>query len=177
MLILLLTTEDLNAADRLTLLYRKYNGLLYNEAMSLLHIHEDAEDAVADVFEALLNRGRVPSLDEQGVKALLITMLKRSAYRIFSRRIQTQEHGEEDYPDGCAMESVADTAVPPELLLSVQDAVAGLPADEREALILFVYYGYTTAEIAEMKGIKQDTVQKRIKRARSRLIRPLKYDR
>ena len=29
MLILLLTTEDLNAADRLTLLYRKYNGLLY----------------------------------------------------------------------------------------------------------------------------------------------------
>ena len=29
MLILLLTTEDLNTADRLTLLYRKYNGLLY----------------------------------------------------------------------------------------------------------------------------------------------------
>jgi len=166
---LLLTIDDPGKADRLTLLYRKYNALLYNEAMSLLHSPADAEDAVADTFEALLKRRSLPSPDEPGVKALLITIVKRKAAAIYNDRKLLRDQDPERLPEGYIPEAVPDPAIPSDEILALQEAIASLHADEREALILFACYGYTTAEIAGKKGLKQDTVQKRIKRARERL--------
>ena len=166
---LLLTIEEPEKADRLTLLYRKYNTLLYNEAMSLLHSPADAEDAVADTFEALLKRRSLPSPDEPGVKALLITIVKRKAAAIYNDRILVREQVCDQQPEGSIPETIPDPAIPSDEILALQEAIAGLSADERESLILSAFYGYTTAEIAGKKGLKQDTVQKRIKRARERL--------
>ena len=166
---LLLTIEDLEKADRLTLLYREYNALLYHEALSLLHSHDDAEDAVADAFEALLKRRSLPALGEPRVKALLITIVKRKAAVIYNKRLLEQAHLSGRSVEESAAEIIPDSALPSDVTLALQEAIAGLPEAERDALILFAYHGYTTSEIAEMKGVKQDTVQKRIKRARARL--------
>ena len=168
MLILLLTIEDLEAADRLVLLYRKYSGLLYIEAYDLLNNREDAEDAVADTFEALMKRKSLPDPDDPGTTGLLVTIVRRRSFNIFKDRgPRRMQHSE-------APSDIASSSGSPEHILAIQEAFALLPADEREALTLFVYYGYTTAEIAAQKGLKQDTIQKRIKRARERLKAYLK---
>ena len=60
MLALLMAIEDFDIADRITLLYRKYKGLLYKIAYEKIGNIEDAEDAVGDAFAALV---ATPGLD------------------------------------------------------------------------------------------------------------------
>ena len=52
---------------------------------------------------------------------------------------------------------------------SVRDAVAALPSDLREALVLFEYEGLAQAEIASIVGASPKAVETRIHRARERL--------
>ncbi len=169
MLTMLFTIEDLEAADRITILYRRYNRILYQEAYSLLHDQSDAEDALADTFEALLARRKVPSPDEPGVKALLITILRRKAIDIYNTRQKKAHVPLDDENVGARTESLSE-------VFMLQEAIAQLPAKEREVLILFMYDGYTTAEIAAQKGVKQDTVQKWIKHIKEKLKKSLEYN-
>lgn len=56
---------------------------------------------------------------------------------------------------------------------AVRDAIAALPPESREALVLFEYEQMSYAEIAEALGTPPKTVENRIIRARERLRRSL----
>lgn len=56
---------------------------------------------------------------------------------------------------------------------AVREAVAALPADLREALVLFEYEGWSHAEIATALGCSTKAVETRIHRAREKLRKPL----
>ncbi|MEU4765650.1 sigma-70 family RNA polymerase sigma factor [Actinosynnema sp. NPDC023794] len=49
------------------------------------------------------------------------------------------------------------------------EAIAGLRAEERDVLLLVAWGELTTAEIAEVLGIKEQTVRTRLHRARTKL--------
>ena len=57
---------------------------------------------------------------------------------------------------------------------AVRDAIATLPTDLREALVLFEYEQMSYAEIAEALGVSAKAVENRIARARERLRAALK---
>lgn len=57
---------------------------------------------------------------------------------------------------------------------AVRDAVAGLPPDLREALVLFEYERMSQAEIAEAVGVSPKVVENRVARAREKLRPALK---
>lgn len=57
---------------------------------------------------------------------------------------------------------------------AVRDAIAALPTDLREALVLFEYEQMSQAEIATVVGASAKAVEARIHRARERLRTPLK---
>ena len=57
---------------------------------------------------------------------------------------------------------------------AVRDAIAALPADLREAIVLFEYEDMSHAEIARMIGATPKAVETRIHRARAKLRRTLK---
>lgn len=60
----------------------------------------------------------------------------------------------------------------------VWEAVKALPEKQREAVHLFYYEGYATAEIGKMLGRREATVRSDLRRGRARLKEVLKeaYD-
>ena len=58
----------------------------------------------------------------------------------------------------------------------LEDAIAGLPTEFREALVLRDMQGLGYREIAEVVGAPVGTVMSRLARARQRLIKAVKAD-
>ena len=61
-----------------------------------------------------------------------------------------------------------------ETATAVREAIAALPADLREAIVLFEYEQLSHAEIAEVVGATPKAVETRIYRAREKLRAALK---
>ncbi|HYC71360.1 MAG TPA: sigma-70 family RNA polymerase sigma factor [Opitutaceae bacterium] len=73
-----------------------------------------------------------------------------------------------DQPDA-AGRTGGESAEQAERARAVRDALARLPADQREALVLFEYEEMSQAEIAAVVGATPKAVENRIARARERL--------
>ena len=58
--------------------------------------------------------------------------------------------------------------------LGVMDEIFKLPEEERNIIYLYYYEGYTIAEIAQILGKKQNTVNSKLQRARNKLQSLLK---
>jgi RNA polymerase sigma factor (sigma-70 family) len=80
----------------------------------------------------------------------------------------TQETGDQTQQTGPAALETAERAK------AVREAIAALPADLREAIVLFEYERMTHAEIAAAVGATPKAVETRIHRARDRLRATLK---
>lgn len=168
--VLLMALDDHEEADNLTLLVRNYQERLYNRAYKLLGNREDAEDAVQQVFLALVKNHSAPDINDPACPAILFTAVSNKARNILKTKMRTET---EELDAGVG---VAESGLTPEDIDLLKDAIGRLPEDLREAIILNFHAGYTTKEIAKFQGVKQDTVQKRIKRAKEMLREMLKED-
>lgn len=143
--------------DVLTL-YREHKLSVYRLALSYTRSAAEAEDICQAVFLKLLERQ--PRLEEGKEKSYLCTMtanLCRDALR------RTKRHPTEPLTPDIPFEDPAEN----ELL----DAVMRLGERERSVVHLYYYEGYSTAEIAEILGIKPSAVTSRLARARKHLRR------
>ena len=159
---LLLVVDSIAEADNLTLLVRTYQGRMYNRAYRILNNAEDAEDAVQQVFLGFVKNHSAPDAGVPWCAALLYVAVDNKAKNILKIRNKTQieDVDPQNLPEG---------GVSNEEIIAVRDTIARLPEELREVLILSFYGGYTTREIAAYQNVKQDTVQKRIKRAKQQL--------
>lgn len=73
----------------------------------------------------------------------------------------------EDLPPGAV--SLAAPAHDADTALAVQAALAGLPFEQRNALILYYGHGFTAAEVAAITRTTTATVRYRLRRAAARL--------
>lgn len=160
--LLLLAEDDPKAADTLTILYRRYSKLMYCEAYNVLKDPDDAQDAVADAFEGLLKVRRFPDPDSVNTKGLLVTICRRRALDIVRRKSRNELLQNKAVEETKLQGSYADA----DDVLAIAEAVAKLPEHLRSPLIKNLIEGYTTAEIAQMEGIRQNSVQKRIRKAK-----------
>ena len=100
--------------------------------------------------------------------------LARNRLRWWRRRptVSLQEWGEEEMAEGRSQMSEEGGGAALERAgraAAVRDAVAGLPVDLREALVLFEYEGLGQAEIATALGCSVKAVESRVARAREKL--------
>lgn len=143
--------------DREALIIQNENRL-YRAALAILGDPQEAEDAVQDAFVTYLEKA--PD-DLENPAAWLMRVLVngcKSRLRLHRRR---------ELP-------LLDTlpAPSPEERMELEE-LASLPPEDRAAIHLFYYEGYSTAEIAHMTGQRPGTVRSRLSRARSRLKRLL----
>jgi RNA polymerase sigma-70 factor (ECF subfamily) len=133
----------------------------YSIAYGILGSREDAEDAVEASFlegwRAVKNFRAEASL-----YSWLYRILVNTCYRIAKAPRAVPIEGND--PPG---PSPADLEPAEKALL--RQAIAKLPAEYRDALILRTFEGLTYKEIADTLGIKEGTVMSRIHRARSLL--------
>lgn len=143
----------------LAAIYDKYADYLLTLATALLNDPALAEDAVHDVFVSFaqsVTRFRQPG----SLKAYLAkSVLNRSRDHLRKRRHAPQALGEIDLPAGSAAPD--DSIALREQTARLTDALAQLPDEQREVVVLKIKGGLTFRRIAALQDVSINAAQAR----------------
>lgn len=154
---------DQNAVEELL---RRHQNRVYGLAFRLLGNRPDALDATQEVFVTLLRKARTFRA-ESAFSTWLYRVTANACYDIQRR------HSRE--PQGIKVPElpVPDRTSSVESRMVVEEALAGLPQDQRTALVLREINDLPYEEIADVTGVAIGTVKSRIARARAALVEAL----
>ena len=140
----------------------EYSDMIYRIAYQNLRSSYDAEDIMQDVFLSLL-KSNAGFSDNTHIKAWLIKVTVNKCIDFKkSARYRTTVTLDEQAARYDSEE------------LGVMDEIFKLPEEDRNIIYLYYYEGYTIAEIAQILGKKQNTVNSKLQRARKKLQSLLK---
>jgi RNA polymerase sigma-70 factor, ECF subfamily len=123
--------------------------ILYGRALGLSHA--EAEDVVQETFVALMARPQPPQQpDHYCVRSFRNRALnyRRGLWRRFARGLESQRWFERA-PEECPAERQA------------MHALAALPQDQREVIVLKIWHDHTFEEIGELLDISPNTASGR----------------
>jgi RNA polymerase sigma-70 factor (ECF subfamily) len=141
-------------------------------AWSLSHNASDADDLVQDtLIKAWTNRDKF----EPGtnLRAWLFTILRNTYYTAAVRRRREVRDETGKYAASLSTGPTQDWSL---AIRALQAALAQLPDEHREALILVGAAGLTYEEAAEVCGCALGTIKSRVNRARARLLKLMEAD-
>ena len=159
-------------------LYDRYGRPAYSLARRICADDGIAEDVVQEVFLAFWRDPRRFDPERGAFSTWLLTLVHhksvdavRRESAIRRRTVPAAEDGDEwSAPPGPGADQAALGAV---VAGQVREALGGLPAEQRQALALAYYGGYTQREVAALTGVPLGTVKSRIRLAFTRLRRSL----
>jgi RNA polymerase sigma-70 factor (ECF subfamily) len=132
---------------------------------------EDAQDAVQDGFVRFWKSREIAS-DVTGYLFACVRSAAMDVTRGQSRRLRHEAAA----PAAMEMTELFDAGEREELRDAVEAALATLPAEQREVLVLKIWSELTFAQIAVVLGIKPDTAASRYRYALSRLHGALRQE-
>ena len=134
---------------------------------------DDADSLLGEVFRVGFEKRATYDLDRPnarpwlyGIATNLLARHRRSEARRLRATARLRAH---QVPFDDPSEQVVAEVDAEELWPHMADAVAGLPATERDALLLYVWEDLSYDEIAGALGVPVGTVRSRLNRARSHL--------
>ena len=148
-------------SNRLEELVTKHENTLFRAALAILGDAQEAEDAVQETFLRYLEK-RPELRDGDHEKAWL---LKVTANRCKSVLRMRKRHP--------AVELLDVYPAPDRSCRELMEAILSLPANQRAAVHLHYYEGYTSEEIGVILGQRPGTVRSHLSRARDALRRYL----
>lgn len=157
---------DPKSGEALEALYLRYRNLMYSIAYKLLGNSQDAEDAVQQAFVSIVeNFPRISQLDVKQIRSYFVIVVERKAIDLLRRRGREIILDEEALPPAAPAEA-----------LGLEEAIAHLPPEERHALLLRYYCGFSTREITQQLGLSPAGVSRRIARAKELLREELEKE-
>jgi RNA polymerase sigma-70 factor, ECF subfamily len=142
-------------------LYDRYGRPAYGLALRVLRDESLAEDAVQDAFITIWRTASRFVPEKGKASTWILTLVHRRAVDVVRReqrrRADTLESAPE--PGGGAVDEEAWLRLQRE---RVQDALRQLPDQQREALELAYYGGFTQSELAERLGQPLGTIKSRM---------------
>ena len=157
-LLALCSRADENALGEL---YDRYGRVAYGLALRIVRDRALAEDAVQEAFLAVW-RSAGAFLAEQGKPSTwILTLVHRRAVDLVRReeRRRADPLEDTDHPTGEATDEEAWLRAQRQV---VQEALRKLPPDQREAIELAYYGGFTQSELAERLGLPLGTIKSRM---------------
>jgi len=158
------------SGDAYAELYRRHSASVAAVARMILANDERCQDVVAEVFVGLWfhpekfepARGSLLAFLRMRARGRSIDIIRTEAAR--RRREDTQRYANDDYnPDSDVVMIGAESA------LVVRDALALLPANQREPIYLAFFSGLTYQEVARSLRLPEGTVKGRIRAGMRRL--------
>ena len=148
-------------SNRLEELVNKHEHTLYRAALAILGDAQEAEDAVQDAYLRYLEK-RPDLRDGEHEKAWLLT--------VTANRCKSALRARKRHP---AVELLDIYPAPDMDCRELMEAILALPANQRAAVHLHYYEGYTSEEIGAILGQRPGTVRSHLSRAREALRRYL----
>lgn len=148
--------------NRLERLIDQYTNTLLRAAAAILGDWYEAEDAVQDTFLRVLEKEPV-FRDPDHERAWLLTVTANSC----KSRLRARKR----HPTTQLLDTLP---APDEDTHELVEAIQALPANQRAAVHLHYYEGYSTDEIAKILGQRPGTVRSHLSRAREALRMQLK---
>ncbi|MGZ9222986.1 MAG: RNA polymerase sigma factor [Anaerolineales bacterium] len=169
-LIHLITQAREEALDQL---YERYHRLVFSLAFAMVNDRATAEEITLDVFMRVWQKAGTYRADQAKVSTWLthiarhhaIDVLRRRAARLDQYAVQWEEMISSDSPQQDPQESA-------ELSLRrerVHAALAQLPPDQKQAILLAYFGGLTQSQIAEALKQPLGTVKTRVRLAMQKL--------
>ncbi len=157
---LLIWKFKLGSTDALRRIYEKYKDDLLALAISLSRDRSVAEDVLHDVFV---------SFAEYAEKLQLRTSLKSYLSSCVANRIRNIKRFENQQiaqlnnsePVGSGFQGPDRLAISAELSRQIEQAVAQLPFEQKEVIILHLQSGMRFKTIAKFQGVSINTIQSR----------------
>ncbi len=147
--------------DALGVLYDRFGKVAYGLAFRILRDRTLAEDAVQEAFLALWRSADSYRRERAKPSTWILTVVHRRAVDLVRR---------EELRRGDPLESSPEPSTGPvdedvtlrSRRVEVQAALRELPEDQRQALELAYYGGYTQSELAERLGVPLGTIKSRM---------------
>ena len=139
-------------------IYNRQVDTVYRVCYSFMKNKADTEDMVQETFLRLLSAGKTFE-NERHEKAWLIV----TASNLCKDTLKNWWRKNENIDD------YLNIAEEPKQEDGILDMILSLPDDYKDAVYMYYYEGYTTAEIARHLHCPEATVRSRLSRARNRL--------
>jgi RNA polymerase sigma factor (sigma-70 family) len=152
----------------LAALYDRYGRAAYGVALRVLRDQALAEDAVQEAFLAIWRSADRYRLERAKPSTWVLTLVHRRAVDLVRREDRRRAEPLDEPPEAAGQEVPAEAHLR-ERRVAVQAALRALPDDQREALELAYYGGYTQSELADRLGVPLGTVKSRMFAGLSRL--------
>lgn len=158
--------------EALAELYDRYGRLAYSVALRVLGDPGRAEDAVQEAFLNIWNRAASFDARRGSLRTWLLTSVRNRSVDYLRGRSAHERQELELQP---ALAEVGLRSDPwREVSLSlersaVRDAMSNLPTEQRQAVELAYFAGYSHREIAEMTSVPLSTVKGRMRLALEKL--------
>lgn len=150
--------------------YDRYSRLVYSLALFILSDAESAEEVTQDVFLRIWEKAETYRPEQAKVSTWLTSVTRNRSIDILRRRRVRPEGHQVGLEDGVLEELLSADLPDPEQAAAgnlqahrVREAIASLPRDQRRALVLAYYHGYSHSEIAAALGEPLGTVKTRIR--------------
>jgi RNA polymerase sigma factor (sigma-70 family) len=160
-------------AEAFEVLYRRYAAASYGVALRVLRQDFLAQEVVHDAFLAVWNAPEAYDPTRGPFRSFLLSLVHHRAVDAVRReerlREREQRANPEPVPDEDEMESVVEEADLADRRRSVREAMRSLTPEQREALELMYFKGWTQARISETTGVPIGPVKSRVWAAMRRL--------
>jgi RNA polymerase sigma-70 factor (ECF subfamily) len=142
-------------------LYDRYGRVAYGLALRIVRDRALAEDAVQEAFLAVWRSSGTYSAAQGKPSTWILTLVHRRAVDVVRREERRRSEPLEDVaqPTGEATDEEAWLRTQRQV---VQEALQKLPPDQREAIELAYYGGFTQSELAERLDLPLGTIKSRM---------------
>lgn len=158
----------------LTQLYDRYHRLVFSLAFAIVNDRETAEEVTLDVFLRVWQKAGTYRAEQAKVSTWLTHIARHHAIDILRRRAARLDHSAVHWQDAISNleSSQSDPQESAEVSLRrerIRSALNQLPVDQKQALVLAYFGGFTQSQIAEMLAQPLGTIKTRLRLAMQKL--------
>lgn len=153
-----MTQKQNKTEEEINELVNKYSSLIFRISYCILCNSEDAEDAVQETFLKYITKA--PEFNsEEHRKAWLIRVSANISKNMLMFRLRRETVSIDDIENIGISEND----------FEIFELIMSLPAKHKIVMTLYYVEGYRSKEIAEIIGISEETVRKRLQKGRELL--------
>ena len=157
-------------AEALGELYDRYAPAALATALRVLGNRDEAEDVLHDAYVAVWRKIDRFDAERGSLRAWLMTVVRNRAIdRVRGRRVGMDVEDADERSSCAGPNPTLEAAIARSSAGDVRAALAELPEDQRRAVELAYFEGYTYREVAEMTGVPPGTASGRLRLALSKL--------